>query len=130
MRRYTREEMLEQSGAQPEELSRLEAQRLLVPFRRWRLFGRGSDYYTEGQLRVLQGFVKAQRAVENSRRPRPQPNDMDRRGMKRSGTLRSATLAGSHDVDVCDGPQKKENEHATTATKSAHHPSRKAGVDG
>lgn len=70
MKRYSREEMLIESGARPEELMQLEAQRLLVPNRRWRLFGKGEEYFTDGQLDVLRLIVKARRTMEAHRQPR------------------------------------------------------------
>ncbi len=130
VRRYTREELLALSGAQPEELARLEAQQLLVPCRRWRLFGRGSVYFTEGQLDVLRGFVKAQRAIEISQRPRLQSTDTVRANARRSGDPGPRIVAASHVVGRWAGAERKEGEDARTAATSAHHTRRAAGVDG
>ncbi len=72
MKRYTREEVLVESGARPEELVDLEAKRLLVPNRstRW-LFGSGEEYYTEQQLGVLQWILKTRRIIEARRHQTP-----------------------------------------------------------
>jgi len=61
VKRYSRAEMLRESGARPEELADLEARRLLVPNRAWRLFGEREEYYTEGQFGVLRWLVKTRR---------------------------------------------------------------------
>lgn len=61
MKRYSRAEMLRESGARPEELADLEARRLLVVNRAWRLFGKREEYYTEGQLGVLRWLIQTRR---------------------------------------------------------------------
>lgn len=68
MKRYSREEMLAETGARPEELAQLETQRTLVPNRTWSLFGKKQEYYTAGQLEVLRLIVRTRRAIEASRR--------------------------------------------------------------
>lgn len=65
--RYSREELIRASGARPEDLAEMERLRLLVVCRDRRLFGRGEDYYTEGQLAAVKWFAKARRATERSR---------------------------------------------------------------
>ena len=71
MKHYTREQLLRESGARPEDLADLEAKGLLVPNRRWRLFGRFGtceEYYLPGQLEALRLIVKTRRTVEANRR--------------------------------------------------------------
>ena len=70
MKRYTREQLLSETGARPEELAELEAKRVLVANLSWSLFGKGHEYFTAGQLEVLRLIVKTRRAMEANRTPR------------------------------------------------------------
>jgi hypothetical protein len=63
MKCYTRSEMVEQSGATPDELDRLVADRLLVPNRPWRPFGPRPELYTQSQLGVLRWVVETRRVL-------------------------------------------------------------------
>ena len=93
MRRFTREDMIREGGARPEELADLEARRLLVPIRPWRLFGGGEEYYTEGQLEVLRYIVKARRVVGRTRPGRPGLNGVTSAGARwQKRAFRSAAL--------------------------------------
>jgi hypothetical protein len=65
--RFTRAELLAAAGAQPEELTALEQQRLVVPRRPWWRFGRRPAWYTDAHLDVLRRFVRGRRAVEANR---------------------------------------------------------------
>ncbi len=67
MKHYTREEMMVESGARPEELAELEARGLLIPNRPWSLLGKKEEYFTVGQLDVLRFIVKTRRVVEANR---------------------------------------------------------------
>ena len=73
MRRYTRQELLQASGARPDELAALEAQRLLVPHRPRRLFGPREPCYTAAQLEVCRFLLRSRRAWEATRRACPAP---------------------------------------------------------
>lgn len=71
MRRYSRQEILQESGARPEELAELEDRKMLVPSKRWPLFERflgPEEYYTEDQLEVLRWILKTRRATEAKRK--------------------------------------------------------------
>lgn len=67
VRRYTREEILRESEARPEELAELEARRVIVPNRPWRIFGKRGVYYSGGQLDVLRLIVRTRRTLEAHR---------------------------------------------------------------
>ena len=73
MRRYTRQELLRASGARPDELAALEAQRLLVPHRPRRLFWSREPFYTAAQLEVCRFLLRSRRAWEATRRAHPAP---------------------------------------------------------
>lgn len=71
MRRYTKEEVMRESGARPEDLASLEAREMVIPCRPSKLFGvlgGGEEYYTESQLEVLRFIIKTRRVVEANRR--------------------------------------------------------------
>ncbi|HET8631956.1 MAG TPA: hypothetical protein VFL91_31405 [Thermomicrobiales bacterium] len=68
MRRYTRQELLQVTGAQPEELAALEARGLLRPNYAWRPFGPRRPFYTATQLDVLRFLLRSRRAWEACRR--------------------------------------------------------------
>ncbi len=67
MKLYTREDILDKSGARPEELNELEDRKLLVPYRIGRFLGRVEEYFSEAQLDVLRRFIKTRRAAEANR---------------------------------------------------------------
>jgi hypothetical protein len=58
--RLSKDELLRESGADPEELADLESRLIIQPKLRWLLFGRfigPEEYYTEGQLEILRRFA-------------------------------------------------------------------------
>ncbi len=66
MKRLSREELLQQSGAGHEDLADLERRGLLVPYRHWRWFNRfggPEEYFTEGQVEVVRFMLKSRRAA-------------------------------------------------------------------
>lgn len=66
MRRYSRQELLRETGAEPEDLADLEARSVIVPDRRWLLFGKyvgPIEYYTDRQLEILRQRTKTRRTA-------------------------------------------------------------------
>lgn len=69
--RLSREELLQMSGARPEELDTLEAQRMIVPSGRCFLFWRSTPWYSQAHLDVLRRYAVGRRALEVRRRLYP-----------------------------------------------------------
>jgi hypothetical protein len=70
MRRYSRAQLLERAGAEPEDLQTLERRLVIQPRWRWLVFGKfvgPVEYYTESELRRLRCQVYARRTLAINR---------------------------------------------------------------
>ncbi len=67
MERYSRADLLEATGARPDELEDIEALGILVPLRQRHLFRRPDEYFTADQCEVLRQIIRTRRTIEHHR---------------------------------------------------------------
>jgi hypothetical protein len=65
--RYTRAELLAVTGARSEELAALERDGVIVPNRAWQPWGRGVEWYGNGQRQAVEWLIRSQRLALSRR---------------------------------------------------------------